>query len=143
MSNLTSLLFGLASAEVKSSFRRARMLASFYVLATLLGSFGVLALLVSAGFAMARHMSPEAAALSIAGILFALSLIVLAASSIWSVRGRNERASKSAKRAIATAAAVSLLPALISNRMGLGLIAAVVTGYALANRKSPGSVVNK
>lgn len=84
---------------------------------------------------MARHMSPEAAALAIAGILFALSLIVLAAASVWLARERRKRASQSAARTIAAAAAVAVLPALFSNRMGLGLIAAAAGGYALANRK--------
>lgn len=135
MGNLAPLVVGLASANVKSSMRRVRVLAACYCVAAVFGCAGLTALLIAAGLAMARHMSPEAAALAIAGILFALSLIVLAAASVWLARERRKRASQSAARTIAAAAAVAVLPALFSNRMGLGLIAAAAGGYALANRK--------
>lgn len=135
MGNLVPLVLGLASADIKSAVRRARILAAFYTIAALLGGAGFTALLISAGMAMARHMEPEAAALSIAGILIALSVTVLAASSIWLARERNKRASKSAGRTIAAALAVSILPVLFSNRLGVGIIAAAAGGYALANRK--------
>lgn len=135
MGGLAPLVIGLLTADVKSAARRARRLAIIYSAAALFGFAGFLSLLVAAGLAMARHMSPEVAALTIAGVLVSLGLVLVAFASIWSARDRRKKASKSASRTIAAAAAVSVLPALLGNRLGLGLIAAVAGGYVLASRK--------
>jgi cytochrome bd-type quinol oxidase subunit 2 len=135
MGSLAPLILGLLTADVKSAVQRAKRLTIIYTVAALLGLAGFLALLVAAGIAMARHMSPEAAALAIAGILVSASLVLVAIASIWSARDRRKKASKSASRTIVAAAAVTFLPALLGNRLGLGLIAAVAGGYVLASRK--------
>jgi hypothetical protein len=135
MGGLAPLVIGLLTADVKSAAYRARRLAIIYSAAALFGFAGFLALLVAAGLAMARHMSPEVAALAIAGVLVSLSLVLVAFASIWSGRDRRKKASNSASRTIAAAAAVSVLPALLGNRLGLGIIAAVAGGYVIASRK--------
>lgn len=135
MGGLAPLVIGLLTADFKSAAHRARRLAIIYSAAALFGFVGFLALLVAAGLSMARHMSPEVAALSIAGVLVSLSLVLVAFASVWSARDRRKKVSKSASRTIAAAAVVSVLPALLGNRLGLGLIAAVAGGYVLASRK--------
>lgn len=135
MGGLAPLIAGLLTADLKSAAHRARRLATIYAAAALFGFAGFLSLLVAACLAMARYMSPQAAALVIAGVLVSISLALLASASIWSAKERRKAASKSATRTIAAAAAVSVLPALLSNRLGLGLIAAVAGGYVLASRK--------
>lgn len=135
MGGLAPLIIGLLTADVKSAVHRARRLVIIYSAAALFGFVGFLALLVAAGLAISRHMSPEVAALTIAGLLVSVSLFLVAFASIWSARDRRKKTSKSASRTIAAAAAVSVLPALLGNRLGLGLIAAVAGGYVLASRK--------
>lgn len=137
MSSLSPLLVGLLTTDVKSATNRAKRLAVFYMVAGLFGASAFAAFIVSGGLYLAKHMSPEAAALTIAGILLSASLIVLAAASIWSARERKNRARHSIGPTLAITAAVTLLPAILSNRMAFGLFSAAVAGYVYANRKPP------
>ncbi len=138
MNSLSPLLIGILTSDVKSVAIRARRLAILYGLAGVLALGGIAALLVSGGFYLARRMSPEAAALVIAGVLLAFSLILVASAMIWSSRQRRNQTRRSVGTAIAATAAVSLLPVLLSNRMAFGIISAAVAGFVYANRKPSG-----
>lgn len=135
MGSLSPLLLGLLTTDIKSAATRAKRLTIFYSLAALFGISAFLALLFAAGLFLARHMSPEAAALAIAGIMLAFAALVLAAASIWASRERKNRARRSIAPTLAVTAAVTLLPAILSNKMAFGFISAAIAGYAYANRK--------
>lgn len=135
MGKLSPLLVSLLAADVKSAVKRTRTLAIFYVVAAIFAFAALVALLVAAGIALSHSLRPELAALLLAAILVSISLIILAAASIWSARQRRLAKSGTAAKTIAAAAAVTFLPMLASNRAGLGLMAAFA-GYALARRKS-------
>ncbi len=143
MSSLSPLLVGLLTTDVRSATTRAKRLAVFYSVAGLLGVSAFVALVASFGIYLVRHMSPEAAALTVAAILLSASLMVLAAASIWSARERKSRARHSIAPTLAITAAVTLLPAILSNRMTFGLVSAAVAGYIYANRKPPSRQVRQ
>lgn len=135
MGKLSPLLVSLLAADVKSAVKRARILAIFYAIAGLFAVSAFAALLVAAGIALSHSIRPELAALLLAAILVSISLMILAAASIWSACQRRLAKTGTAAKTMAAAAAVTFLPMLASNRAGLGLVAAFA-GYALARRKS-------
>jgi biotin transporter BioY len=135
MGSLAPLIIGLVSADFKSAARRAQRLVIFYIAAAMFSFLGLLALLMAAFIVMERHMAAEFAALAIAGILYSISLCLVAAVTVWSSRQRQKKVDKSAGRTITAAVALSVIPALLNNRSGLGLLAAAAGGYLLAARK--------
>jgi drug/metabolite transporter (DMT)-like permease len=138
MGSLAPLLIGLLTSDVKSAANRAKRLAILYALAGLLCLFGFGALTFSGGLYLSRRMPPETAALIIAAVLFALSMVILAAASIWTSKERSKASrSRSIGPAVAATAALAVLPALLSNRVGAGIAGALALGYAYANRKPP------
>ena len=138
MGSLAPLLVGLLSADVKSAANRAKRQAILYGLAGLLGVFGFGALIVSGGLYLSHRMSPEAAALIVAAVLFSICMVILAVASIWSSRERKKSVrSRSIGPTIAATAALAFLPAILSSRVGIGIASAAAVGYAFANRKPP------
>ncbi len=138
MGSLAPLLVGLLTADVKSAANRAKRQAILYGVAGLLGILALVALLLSGGLYLSHRMSPEAAALVIATVLLAGSVLMLAIASIWSSRERSKAdRSRSIGPTLAATAALAVLPAVLSNRVGLGVIGAAAAGYAYANRKPP------
>jgi uncharacterized membrane protein len=138
MGSLAPLLIGLWTADVKSAAHRAKRQAILIGFAGLLSFFGFAALMISGGLFLSRTMSPEASALIIAAVLFALSMAFLAVASIWSQRERSKATrSRSIGPAVAATAALAVLPAVLSSRAGMSIAGALALGYAYANRKPP------
>ncbi len=138
MGSLAPLLVGLLTADVKSAANRAKRQAIFYGLAGLLGLFGFGALIISGGLYLSHRMSPEAAALIVAAVLFSASMVIVAAASIWSSRERKKAVhTRSIGPTLAATAALAFLPAILSSRIGIGIASAAAVGYAYANRKPP------
>lgn len=138
MGSLAPLLVGLLTADVKSAANRAKRQAILYGLAGLLGLFGFGALIISVGLYLSHRMSPEAAALIVAAVLFSASMLIVAVASTWSSRERKKAVhSRSIGPTLAATVALAFLPAILSSRVGIGIASAAAVGYAYANRKPP------
>ncbi len=138
MGGLAPLLVGLLTTDVKIAAKRAKRQAILYGIAGLLALFGFGALLISGALFLSRRMSPDVATLIVAAILFSACMLILAVASIWSSRERkNTMRSRSIGPTIAATAALAVLPAILSSRVGIGIASAAAVGYAYANRKPP------
>ena len=131
MGNLAPLLAGLITGEVKAVAVRTKRLAILYIVAALFALLATGAASVALGLYLARHMRPEHAALVLAAIFLALSALVLAATTMWNARERRRHRAKAIAPKIAMAAALTLLPAMVSNRSAFALASAAFAGYAL------------
>lgn len=131
---LPTLIMSLISGEAADAAARARRAAIVYAVAAVMAFVG-LGFLVGAGYIVAsRELGNLEAALVFAGVFLIVALILIVAQRIWS-KGKARRIAERRKRevtGIASAAALALLPALLSRKGALPGLAAVPIIAAIA-----------
>ncbi len=139
---LPTLIMSIISGEAADAAARARRAAVVYMAAALLALVG-LGFLVGAGYiAAARELGSLEAALIFAGGFVVVALILIVVQRIWS-KARAKRIAERRKRevtGVASAAALALLPTLLSRKGSLPILAipiAAAIAYAVwrKNRK--------
>ncbi|RTM02628.1 MAG: hypothetical protein EKK31_19745 [Hyphomicrobiales bacterium] len=136
MDMLASLISALASGEAKAALQRARMTAVLYGLAAVLALCGV-GFLIGAGYIwVAARFGPLAASLGFGiGFLVIAGLILVIHKLAASARARRRaRARQADMTAMGIAAGLTLLPALLRSKAGLGAVVApalAVVAYAI------------
>lgn len=135
MGPLISMLTSLVSGEVSHYAQAMRVKAIIYGLASVLGFGGVCFLLVAGYVALSAEIGALYASLSIAGALLAAALFLLAGYGLaqrQKARQKKKAPSSIDTNAIATTAAITLLPMVLRNKslMRLALPLAGVAGVA-------------
>lgn len=141
-----SLIAGLLSGETLEAAKRARSAAIAYSLASLVGLIGAVFLLVAAYIALARSYGPITAAVSMGvGFLILAGVLLLIHKLMQRRRVRlDTKRRKSELMAVATTAAIAILPTLVKGRGGIiTLLAPAVAalGYVIYRenaRRDPG-----
>ncbi len=128
---LASLLASLASGETVLALKRARRMATIYLMAVIAGSIGAGFLVGAAYIWTARKLGSLEAALIFGAVFVVVALIILLVSKL-TEGPRARRASQQRKSdltAFATAAGIAVLPSLL--RRPAGLTALLVPGLAV------------
>ncbi|MBL8576442.1 MAG: hypothetical protein JNK47_04390 [Mesorhizobium sp.] len=128
---LASLLASLASGETVLALKRARRMATIYLMAVISGSIGAGFLLAAAYIWTARQLGSLEAALIFGAVFIVAALIILLVYKL-TAGSRARRASRQRKSdltALATAAGIAALPTLL--RRPLGLSTLLVPGLAV------------
>lgn len=139
---LPTLITSLISGEAADALARARRAAVVYALAGLLVLAGVGFLLGAGYIVAARRFGSLEAALGFAGAFILLAIILVISLRIWT-KTRARRVAERRKRevtGIATAAALALLPALITRKgvvSGLAVPLAAAIAYAIWRENAP------
>ena len=142
---LSTLIMSIISGEAADAATRARRAAIVYTVAAIL-LFTGLGFLIGAGYiATARQLGNLETALIFAGGFLVVAVILIVSQRIWS-KVRARRISERRRRevtGIAAAAALALVPALLTRKGALsGLAVPVLAAIAYAvwrENKNPGS----
>ena len=136
MQALLALVTSIATGEASDAVARARKAAVIYLVAGLFAVGGLVFLLVAAFIATAREIGALEAALWFGGGFLLLAVVIVVTHRIVSkARARRvaQRRNEEVK-AVASAAAIALLPTLLASRTGsIALLAPVLglLGYAV------------
>jgi len=128
---MLALLASLASGETVLALKRARRMATIYLIAIITGSIGAGFLVGAAYIWTARKLGSLEAALVFGAVFIVSSLIILLVFKLTS-GPRARRASQQRKSdltAFATAAGIAVLPSLL--RRPMGVTAILVPGLAV------------
>lgn len=128
---LATLLASLASGETVLALKRARRMATIYLMAVIAGSIGVGFLVGAAYIWTARKLGSLEAALIFGAVFIVAALVILLVHKL-TAGPRARRVSQQRKSdltAFATAAGIAVLPSLL--RRPSGLAALLVPGLAV------------
>nr|WP_235897510.1 hypothetical protein [Mesorhizobium microcysteis] len=131
---LATILASVVSGEATEAIGRARRTAVAYLIAGLFAFCGAVFLLVAGYIAAARELGPLPAALWFGGGFVLLAVLVIVIHSIsTSVRKRRiAKRRETEMKAVASAAAIAMLPVVASRVGGLGLVVPAVAALAWA-----------
>lgn len=131
---LATILASVVSGEATEALGRARRTAIAYLIAGLFALCGAVFLLMAGYIAAAREFGPLPAALWFGGGFVGLAVLVVIIHSI-SASMRKRRIAKRREtemKAVASAAAIAMLPVVASRVGGLGLVVPAVAALAWA-----------
>lgn len=137
MTRLAPLLASVLATDIGSALRRARRNAVLYALAGLFFLSAYAAALIGGGLYLASRTDPMTAALVIAAGMVALALLLLAGMALANAIERRKQREHGSGKALAAAAAISILPTLAKSKGVLGM--ALLGGIAVLVATRAGS----